>query len=313
MKELKKSLFNRLQIVFFLVLCCQLTGCRTSATSAEYFSDKEDTVSEVQAFYVDTNKFYYSQLTEFEKEIYDSIFNSKEMIINNNEFFCITGLTNMCDTYFQYIKRAVYAYLYDNPEARIYFYKYGIRTQLSTTHGDNYYDFFIIPHTDDGQYSDFSTEEIRNMLTTLETTTKEFVESLSGPDAIKLMKIHDWIIKDALYDDSHSLPNTNNVYGAIIQKNCVCIGYALAFKYVSDMAGLNVVFITGDALSGDSTLLHSWNYAYLDNQWFLVDVTWDRALQSSNASHRYLLLSPESEYELGTTRTCEDKLFVYPQ
>lgn len=320
MKEMKRIFFRRLQVlIVLLVACCQLTGCTYNSTIATQTVSNSNKKVKVDPW-VDTTKFYYNQLNEIEKEIYNAISDSRETIINNGEFFCITGPKAEYETYFNYISRAADAFEYDNPDVKVYFIKCWIVTKCSrNSDGEDYYDFFIKPHPGDNQYSDFSSEELKVMLKNMESTTREFVDTLSGSDADKLKKIHDWLIEDAVYDETCKLPNTNNAYGAIIQKNCVCGGYAYAFKYIADMAGLDVLFVTGDVYNENSEdkepVFHAWNYAYVDGRWLIIDVTWDISMKSSYPffnSQRYLLLSPEKERESGMIRTCQNKSFEYP-
>ena len=57
-----------------------------------------------------------------------------------------------------------------------------------------------------------------------------------------------------------------DLYGALIEKECVCEGYAEAFKYLCDEAGLHCINVQRE---GE----HMWNYVQLDGQWYSVDTT----------------------------------------
>lgn len=59
-------------------------------------------------------------------------------------------------------------------------------------------------------------------------------------------------------------------YGALLNGNCVCAGYAAAFKLLADEAGLNAIVVTG-ILEG--SLSHAWNKVCIDGEWEIVDVT----------------------------------------
>lgn len=315
MKNMKRTFFRWLQVIFLLlVVCCLLIGCTCNKVMAtkNVSNLNEEIIPDPLA---DTAKFYYNQLNETEKEIYNIISDSKEIIIDNGNFWCAISLKNEYDTYVNYIRRAVDAFRYDNPDARIYFTRYAIATECNNDHYD-YYDFYIQPHTKCNMYADFSSGELRKMLEELETTTQEFVETLSGSDEDKLIKIHDWLIDNAAYDETHNLPNTNNAYGAIIEKNSVCGGYAYAFKYISDMAGLDVLFATGNTYSIEDKepSFHAWNYAYVDGKWLIIDVTWDISLKKYTffKKSRYLLLAPEKERESGIIRECHNEFFMCP-
>ena len=66
------------------------------------------------------------------------------------------------------------------------------------------------------------------------------------------------------------------MYGAIVNKESVCEGYAKAFKYLMDQVGIESIVIIGDAKdSNGNTQNHAWNYVNLNNTWYAVDSTWD--------------------------------------
>ena len=64
----------------------------------------------------------------------------------------------------------------------------------------------------------------------------------------------------------------------------MCSGFAYSFKYLSDKAGLNVVYVQGYyyASTNDTYTYHAWNMAEVDGEWLLVDVTFDASLGISS-------------------------------
>lgn len=60
--------------------------------------------------------------------------------------------------------------------------------------------------------------------------------------------------------------------GILLDQKGVCAGYAKAFTVLATQAGLDCVYVTGEASSGDG---HAWNYVKIDGQWRVVDVTWN--------------------------------------
>ncbi|HKM34353.1 MAG TPA: transglutaminase domain-containing protein [Lachnospiraceae bacterium] len=59
-------------------------------------------------------------------------------------------------------------------------------------------------------------------------------------------------------------------YGALINGDCVCAGYAAAFKILADLADLDCVVVTGML---DGNLPHAWNKIRIDGEWEILDVT----------------------------------------
>lgn len=308
MKRINKMFCKRLVLILIFILLTALLMGFSRPKEIKYINNVEKICSETVE--IDTSKFYYNQLNDIEKEIYNAFSSSKNHFINNENFICISGKVSKYDEYIKFINRAFYAYMYDNPITHIYLTTAYVQAVCSQNYGKEYYDYVIMPNIITNCYTNISSDKsITTMLETLEKTTREFVNKLSGSDYEKLVQIHNWLIENASYDKTFSLPNTHNAYGAIIQKNCVCDGYAYAFKYVADMANLNTIFVTGYSISPDEkTEFHAWNYAYINEEWFLVDVTWDLGLKKNI----YLLINPQNEEYLNSSHKCETKKFVYP-
>ena len=57
----------------------------------------------------------------------------------------------------------------------------------------------------------------------------------------------------------------------MINHYAVCEGYAEAYKYLCDLAGLTTIYVSNT----DPNVDHSWNYVYAEGAWHGVDVTWD--------------------------------------
>ena len=229
---------------------------------------------------VDVRKFYYEQLNDIEKEIYDSLMNSKEQFIENEEILCYSysAEKGYDRIYEEYATRAFFAYLYDNPMATMWVNSLTFKTGVTSVYVDGEYshlasvDLYIIPQDNIGRYGDFATpDETRKAIVEVEKEVASFVETLTGTEEEKYIKIHDWLIDGAEYDETGTVSNLRSVYGAIVQKNCVCAGYAYAYKYVADMADLNVLYVHGLGDGG----AHAWNHVFVNGEWKLVDVTWD--------------------------------------
>lgn len=77
----------------------------------------------------------------------------------------------------------------------------------------------------------------------------------------------------AARSDSDHYPNSYHAYGALMEGKSVCQGYAYAFKLLCDRAQIPCWIVTGTY--GDEP--HAWNYVWVNNNYYLVDVTWDDA------------------------------------
>ena len=72
--------------------------------------------------------------------------------------------------------------------------------------------------------------------------------------------VHDYLVDNINYDTSLSNQNIYNIYGALINRKCVCEGYARAFKYLLDELNIPcvMVIVTGTNSQGE-TENHAWN------------------------------------------------------
>ena len=100
----------------------------------------------------------------------------------------------------------------------------------------------------------------------------------------KVISAHDWLVANCQYDPYigtggkyiasdgtvyNDEPAVYTSYGAFVNHNVVCQGYALAFKVLMDRAGIPCCYVKSDAMN------HAWNMVQLDGNWYHVDVTWD--------------------------------------
>lgn len=104
-------------------------------------------------------------------------------------------------------------------------------------------------------------------------------------DLEKVISAHDWLVANCQYDpyvgtgENQYIASDGTVYseepavytsyGAFVNRNVVCQGYALAFKVLMDRAGIPCCYVRSDAMH------HAWNMVQLDGNWYHVDVTWD--------------------------------------
>ncbi|CAL5981507.1 Transglutaminase-like_superfamily protein [Hexamita inflata] len=65
--------------------------------------------------------------------------------------------------------------------------------------------------------------------------------------------------------------NAYDIIGALVQRYCVCQGFACAFKYLCDTFGLKSIVVFGLGLNEP----HAWNIIQIDNIYYHVDPTWN--------------------------------------
>lgn len=121
-------------------------------------------------------------------------------------------------------------------------------------------------------------------------------------DAGIALQLHDLLIDTAWYN-SNAAQNASvydyahTAYGALVEDSsgnacaALCDGYAMAYEYLLQRAGLSCIVITGYAGPTETdTMKHAWNLVELDGEWYEVDATWDDL--------DFLLSPSEKGYEL---------------
>lgn len=258
----------RIILCFTIIQCNVAYAAEENVVNNRVTQEAEVSQSTQIADVIDFSNYYYNQLSDEEKNLYTLFANSKEKFLNNENFLCFTGRKENLSEDFRQIKRSFVAYLYDNPEASMYMSQdLLIKCFDSEILGNEYFDYTVFPNFQS------TIEDYEKNLKEVECTVRAFVDTLSGTEIEKLTKISNWLTKKGIYDSTLVLSNNNNIYGAIIEKKAVCSGYSFAFKYVADMAGLNVLYVTGNVIYQKSYFYHAWNLVYLNDQCFLIDIT----------------------------------------
>ncbi len=210
------------------------------------------------------NNFYYEQLTDNQKEIYDKAKNALEKGETN---FSYTGKNSDLED----AEKAVYAFVDDYPE---YYYlqtgyeasKKGIVINVSIKKWD-----FYSQRTANQMQKDFD-EKVEEIV----SVGKEI-----GGDYEKIKFVYDYIKDNCSYDfetaekDQEDLSKTEQMshtaYGALVNGKAVCDGYAKAFQLILNKIGYECAIISGEAEGGR----HAWNILKVGKDYYYCDITWD--------------------------------------
>lgn len=115
------------------------------------------------------------------------------------------------------------------------------------------FDYTSYPESRDAIFSE-ETEKIENMLLALPT------------DIDKIIFLHEYLTENTQYDYTYSKRDISN---CLLDKTCVCDGYARAFMMLMNKAGVNCKYISSDENN------HAWNMVKIGSEWYYVDTTWD--------------------------------------
>ena len=235
----------------------------------------------------DENEYYYKQLNEYSKIIYNELEKNKENLKTGtykldfgNAFNDLLSQENGAKILQENYQSGMETYLYDNPDI---FYldptKMYINIQTTKKLFTTEYEVYI----DQGKNLNYLAEgytskaQIQEHEEQIEQEVQKILENVRGKtDYQKILAIHDYLVDNVSYDQTLTKYNIYNMYGALVNKDAVCEGYAKAFKYLMDRVNIKSVVVIGLATdSNEETQNHAWNYVELDGVWYGIDVTWD--------------------------------------
>ncbi len=133
----------------------------------------------------------------------------------------------------------------------------------------------------------------------------------------KILTIHDYIVNNTSYDNERAdaIVNNNTDYvpiyqshkavGPLIQHMAICGGYSDAMSLF-----LIKMNIPNYKISNDD---HVWNYVYLNNNWYHLDLTWDDPVTNTNEDlliHDYFLITTEELFKLKNNHQFNEEVFI---
>lgn len=279
------------------------------------------------------NKYFYNQLDKYSKIIYNALDENKENMksgtyeINlGTEFSDVLSNANGQNELGDYYQTAIEAYSYDNPDVfYIDFQKLYLNIETTTRGTKKTYKVFLnAGNSQNYLESQFQTKEsVDTALNEIQKIRAYFVQNKKQDTYQNIKLVHDYLVETIDYDQSTSRTNTYNLYGALVEKNCVCEGYAKAFKYL--MEGLNIpcTIVAGNGTNSEGvTESHAWNYVQLNGNWYAVDVTWDDpilvggGILTNSSKYKYFL---KGASEFNTSHVSDGqfteggKIFSYPE
>ncbi|HJC41716.1 MAG TPA: hypothetical protein H9701_09235 [Candidatus Intestinimonas pullistercoris] len=184
----------------------------------------------------------------------------------------------------------------DHPEL---YYVRGLSGASATSSGSSLYLTTVTPLYDTSYAYD------RN---TFNEKVDEIVAMAEGMTELEaVLFFHDHLVTTTAY--SRPIPASPNpcynAYGALVNGEAVCQGYALAYKLLLNRAGIECITVSSSILN------HMWNAVQLsgDSNWYYVDVTWDDPTgdKLGQCRHNNFLLSETGLR--GTNHTSNDWTF----
>ena len=277
--------------------------------------------------------FFYNQLNDNQKIIYNGLNESKDflkqgdyVIKYGNVFTTLLQTETGSETLGNDYQAAIEAFLHDNIDL---FYldvnKMYLNIETTTKFFKTTYNVYISPSQNSNYLNDEFTSktQIESAISAIENAKNNILAKLKGTDYQNILFLHDYLVDNIEYDSKYKAMGSYSIYGALIERKCVCEGYAKAFKYLANSAGIECELMQGNATnSANETENHAWNCVKINGTWYEVDATWDDPIVIGNngratneMKYRYFLKGTNTfnkDHELEYQFSKNGKKFFYP-
>lgn len=288
--------------------------------------------SDVNYNNINIDKYFYNQLDEYSKKMYKAFESNKENMKTGtykvefgDGFSDLLNSSEGQDLLGKYYQSAIEAYIYDNPDV-IYLSPNKMYLNIETTTTENKKSYNV--YVNNGNQANYlvdefsSKSEVDEAISQIEEVKNQIMQKRTGNTYKDIKMVHDYLVDTVEYDTTISKPHIYNVYGALINKQAVCEGYARAFKYLMDNLGINCTLVIGKGRNTEGkTENHAWNYVQLGEKWYAIDCTWDDPVvsgggkASQSSKYKYFLKGSsnmQKDHISNGQFTDGGKVFEYP-
>ena len=219
------------------------------------------------------SKYYYSRLSDGEKEIYNSIC---EALLRFEHVLSIRDASSMD------IHKIINAVLFDNP---VFFYLNSRRVMIGKS-----------PFGLKLMFSyEYSKAEAQSLWQTAQNKIDRFIQTYIKPNMKPLarqIEAHRWMQQNIVMAKPPYDRECFSLVGALVKGCCVCEGFAHAYKLLCDRMYIASIIVTGTGIKPDGTTeAHAWNITRIDGVTAHIDVTWDTIY--GEGSYDYFNLSDD--------------------
>ncbi len=156
-------------------------------------------------------------------------------------------------------------------------------------------------------------EQLHPLAARVPSEAEASIEALGGyirqsePDPwLRVKALHDWVAWNIAYDfaslddGSYVLKQTSG--DVFASRRGVCAGYSNLMVALGRVTGDEIVYVKGHSREQDGSIAgsgHAWNAVRIEDEWWLIDVTWDSGHRGSDGRFErdygtgYLLTPPE--------------------
>lgn len=217
--------------------------------------------------------YYKSLLSQNEKNIYDHIFRGLREF--QNKMFFPRAQPQAVERAFEAIKNDMQELFFVSGSFHMLSSISGVELQLSCLYNKN--------------------ESVR-ILNQLKRIAEQVVAPFKNRSHYETaIALHDYLVSHVRYSERlNAAGEAHSPVGALINRECVCEGYARAYKFLCDKAKIPCIVVSGTAVGMNGTPEgHAWNMIGLDTGYYHVDVTFDQYIDRQYCSKQRMFLSTE--------------------
>ena len=222
----------------------------TTGTTAQYVSNPITVPTFEERISVKSvgKQFWYKQLSEKEQNAYNALVKavvSYDAVVNFE--------TSLTKAEYEKIFGIVF---YQNPELFWLCDEFDL-----APNGKSANLYYIYTKTQANDIQKFLDSKVATLIKTIPA---------SATDLKKLQLCHDYVCTHTTFSMDYATACT--VVGCLVDGVGQCAGYAKTMNYLCNIIDVPCMFVVGKNSEGAS---HAWNYVQLNNEWYLLDATWD--------------------------------------
>lgn len=270
--------------ILTILICIIVYGFRQNIITGIYKIAYKDSLNYIDNDFSNNFEFqYFKKTNDFTPKNKEELISILYTIIDSetNEFVIF------CENEYKNCVKDAEDILYDNvtlPAINTYVHPYNAYSEISISKTD--YNIVILNVT-----KQYNADEIVYIEDKLSSIEKEIIKSdMTTKD--KLLAMHDYISDYAKYVDSDDYAKASAL---LLHRKARCSAYTdLMAIYLSKLN------IPNYRIASEK---HIWNYLYMDNNWYHIDLTWDDPLLNNNSQvilHDFFLIDTNKLKELNT-------------
>ena len=264
-------------IICFVLLKIPAVSKSISRLTGQAFYEEltpYDNNFEVNKLKISNQSFYYNNLSDVQKNIYTCVANGVKNYESNfvlQNYEVIDSDTTMKD-----VEKSMQAFFADHPEVFYVNNEYTISTKKTLF--SSYVELNL-------KYTIKSKEELDAKINEIDTKINEYLNDAEGKNGFNAeLVFHDKIgqkVEYYNYEKIEDVPQEcHSIYGVFIDGKAVCDGFSKALQILLDRKGIENILVLG-TLENES---HAWNLVKLDDEWYNVDLTSDKAIKDVDSN-----------------------------